>query len=377
MAITYGSGAALQDQIAINVTGVAYSSLTALEKTRLDGTYSGSLTNGAAKEALDEVELWAQWLNMAGAASAPDKWVTWFIALASYKFALLCRPDRAEMLLKAAKDAQRTCLTSFSRKLITYDPGTGADTEAFDLTYQSVRYHVVNHVARLDPPLMVPIESIDSATHSVQKELWCGYKWSFRKRFITLTITAAAPTVPTNDLSSPETFQQSATRRWYYSDAESAGSRWIEQLDADRFAQMRARYGSETGRPAFCHVTQSGDTKVWNFVPLPDDTYTATGFCYIAPAANPVTASGAGDTVPFAKFPSVFRPLIRELVLAYVLKEFNRDPTGERWDKTIDRVSALASEYEDQGEMDDEGIVRDVYGDAVGINGYNSVGGSL
>jgi len=372
MSITYSAN--LQSQIAINVTGVDNSSLPSTDKTRLDGTWTtGSLSYGAAKEALDEVEMYAQWLNMAGATAAPDKWLTWFIALASYKFAVLCRPERAELFGKSAERAFLACMRSFSRKAIDADPddGTTGTLEAWSLTQQTIRYHVVSHCAHLDPPLYVPIENIDAATDSVHNELWCGYKWSFRKRFITLTITSASPTAPTNTLSG-ETFMASATRRWYYSDTDSGGNLSFETVDDDAFARLRARWGSETGRPVYAYVTQSGATKVWNFVPLPDTTYTATGFCFIAPPDSPTSAT---DTATFAKYPTPFRPLIKDMVLAKVLKEHQRD--GGMWDKQVERVTALATEYEDQGEMDDEQSVRDVYGDASSINGHNAIGGSL
>lgn len=352
-ALAYSS--ALQNRIAGLLFGSTYSNLTADQKTLLDGTSSASPpTTGVAKDAWDEVQKWSQWVDLSGGQAADDA-ERWFVNQAAAYMALQMRPDRLEQFERVAKREFVSYIRAFSRKSITYSPG--ADTEAWSLTTQNIRYYVINryvHERKPEDWMMIPIELIDSAIQKCLMLLWNGYNWPFRRRQVTMTVTTASAV--TFNLSGSETFLSFASRDAYFDDSDSSGAMLMSWANADEMAALIAVRESQsmTGRPQRFRFERTSSGNTWQFYPTPDQTYTARCEVFIA---GPGTPSSASDATPYSLFPDTCRPLIRELVYYEVVGDFTRR------DAVLAQFEDYVPRFTDVGGVDTDQSVRDIYGD--------------
>lgn len=155
-----------------------------------------------------------------------------------------------------------------------------------------------------------------------------------------------------------ETMDSTNVRQFTYSDDTDQKLTWCS---ADDFAALRARYGSTTGRPIAFRIEVRGSTLLWHLLPLPDQAYSLFGEVIAAgPAAITVDTE---LTTQMSRFPPEFGPVIRDGVLARVLKAHNL-PDGEtKWAEVKIQADNLLAVYEDTGRSDDEQAIRDVYHD--------------
>lgn len=177
------------------------------------------------------------------------------------------------------------------------------------------------------------------------------------------------PLFPAMEIATGETFAGVASR-WLTYDGNQTG--WpsspydrMRYVDVTRMAELKAQYGSNTGRPAFFHIEDHGAAGgvvqyKWQLVPITDQSYTARGAVYIQPPDLPTSATAGALT----QLPTQFLALIPDLVLGKVLKDHNAVGWEESWKTAMDEVEALARTYASLGDAEDERMVgADVYMD--------------
>jgi hypothetical protein len=349
MAIAYTS--AIQNRASLLVFGAEYSTLRAYEKVLLDNTWaSGGLTGGVAKDALQVVQQFAQWAEMAGSATAPDDFEAWFVSEIAYRAVQSARPQLRPQFKSDRDDAMENALQSFTRTQIT------ANSLSTSLTATDIRQHVISSLVRIRPLRYVPIEQIDRATMWCLNNLWNRTKWSFRQRLVTATIATDETVTITAGLESGETISDILTNNLYIEGSTREMLRWVS---VDEMVQLRALTVQTTGRPRLFRTTKVGSTITWKFYPIPDTTYTIR---FGALTAGPTLPSGAPSTT-ITQFPAEFHPTIRDFVLAKVMQESQIPGGQEAMARVEDDIGRHLAFYDDIGEPDALQTPRDVYGD--------------
>lgn len=217
MAYTYSSN--IQNRIAHAVFGVAYSSLDAVQKAALDGTWTtGSLASGHAFDALTEITQIANWFEQAGATSAPQAWEGWHVWDTAMRLAVTYRPERYQ----AYKDQREVAIDSLLDSFTLRDPtGTfSSSNTSVALTVNGLRFYVLNACARrkesgtnsgLRRRIFPPIDLIDSEIQWVLNYVYNKEFWNFRKRQVMVIIrvfpfTGATWTESTKAISTSSAF---------------------------------------------------------------------------------------------------------------------------------------------------------------------------
>ncbi len=200
VSLTYTS--AHQDRIALLLHECLYTNLSAAQKALIDNT--STTPGGIALDCLTILKQYAQWIDAAGGTTAPDVWEQWLVAMVVARAGQSLRPDRVAMYRRDEAYARAAAIEAFSRKAVTYDPGS--DTEVFTATYQTFRYHVLSNTTKRKPPIWFSPETIDAATNYVVNNVWNGQDWNFRRRQVTMsiktvTVTGATYTNGTKTLS--------------------------------------------------------------------------------------------------------------------------------------------------------------------------------
>lgn len=348
MPLTYS--ATLQTQIASRVFSLAYSGLTAVQKTLIDGDNATTPADGSsAAMALVVLRQYADMYEMAG-ATIPDEFSAWFVCETAWRAIVTANPQREPEFRRLRDMTMEAALSAFARVGVT-----DSNSEATTLNLQNIRYHVVSSLLRMRPPVSVSAEQVDNATRWALQALWNRANWNFRRRFITATIGTDSTFTVTAGLESGETVDKLLTRRLYHDDGSA-----IIWASADVMARRKA-VSTTTGRPTMFRVRDTGTTRTWQWDPSPDAAYTVKGEALVG---GPGDWSNLADTTPFVRFPVDFHPTIRDLVLMKVLRDVGRineaDFLGRQADEAVER---LLPEFQDVGEPDNDFAVRDVYGD--------------
>lgn len=194
MAFSYSQN--IQNRIAIELFGVQYSSLDTVQKIGIDGNWTtGSLSTGAAFDALTYIAQIANNFEMAGSTSAPQVWESWLVAKTAYELAPTYRPDRTGML----RDKMEVAIDGFLDAYTRIDPtGTFASSNISQTTdVNGIRAYVINHCARrkesgvntgMRRRLFIPVDTIDSHIQWVLNFIYNKEPWNFRKREVSVII---------------------------------------------------------------------------------------------------------------------------------------------------------------------------------------------
>lgn len=370
MALTYS--AAIQNRIAVLVFGIEYSALASADKLLLDNNWTTGAVGGVVGDVLQTLGEYAQFVTLDGTRNPPDQWESWWVALSAKRVGANARPDRMTFLKEVEEDAAATAIDLYLRNSTTYNPASV--TEAQDLTVQSIRNYVWLQCVRRKPRIFPSAESIDTAIFDVINHIWNHADWVFRRRRVTLTVpTSGTPAgnPVTDTLSGGETIGNFNTRMLWYTDGGGA----VQWVSADGAAMMKASFLLTKGRPQFVRAQQSSGTWSFEWFPEPDASYTLYAEVNVA---GPGFPSSATDTTVFAKFPTPFRTIIKEAVLAKVLINLDARDGVQMWQRTQDAIDRLLPKYADIGELGADVSVRDVYGDAQALTGFqNRLGGGL
>lgn len=185
-------------------------------------------------------------------------------------------------------------------------------------------------------------------------------------------------------LTSAETFHSVATREFCYSDSTGRGSTLTWAKDGTQMSQRRAidSDGTTTGRPTAFRFENNAalsnsakvDVFAWTHSPIPDTTYYASGEVYVK---GPTVTSLSATTTAMARFPAEFDHVIKDAVLAEVLRHHG-DPQGrEMWADVEEEIKTLLPQFCDVGVQDDDNGVRDVYQDFDQCDSAGVWGGGL
>ena len=182
-------------------------------------------------------------------------------------------------------------------------------------------------------------------------------------------ITCSAVTTSIFGLGASETFDTFSSRRFYYTDSSYAEVGWA---NADDISKMLSSPTAVPGRPQVFRHERRAAFNVFQFYPIPDQAYQGRFEANIAP---PAAASSASDTAPFDAFPSALRPIIRDMVLARVLRLYNVPGWTEAWASASDQLEISAPQYDRRGEPEQEQKVRDAVQDPYQMGLSNQFGG--
>lgn len=171
-------------------------------------------------------------------------------------------------------------------------------------------------------------------------------------------------------LTSSEKFAAVASREFVYSDATGPGCSLTWSKDGTTMSANRAWDAANvtTGRPSRFrfenNATGTGannaDVFAWTHSPIPDQTYYAKGEVYVK---GPTVTTLAATTAEMARFPAEFDHVIKDLVLAEVLRHYGAPEARELSATAEKEVETLLPQFCDVGVQDDEQEVRDVYDD--------------
>lgn len=184
---------------------------------------------------------------------------------------------------------------------------------------------------------------------------------------------------------SGESFDSTASRKFFYTDSANYGVNTLKWLDATQMDQAKTVFGTPTGRPQFFRTEiQPSDAVKLHLSPFPDDDYVLKGSVWVT---GPGTPSSATDTAVFDKFPSEFFTVIRDMVLARVLMNYGASDAERVWGRSVEQVERLLPIYTDQGTPSRMHGILDVYNDRAMqfgagwggplSSGYNGGGGTL
>lgn len=447
MAFAYSTN--IQTRIAQTVFGVNYSSLDAVQKSAVDGTWTtGSLATGHAFDALTQIYQIANYFEMAGATSAPQAWESWLVWETACKLAKTYRRDSLAGWELEREKAIDILLDSFTLSAPTAAFSSSNDSQK--ITVQGLRYFVLNHCARrkeagtntgMRRRIFPPIDMIDSYIQTVLNTVYNKEHWSFRKRDVVLTIkhlatvtagtwvestktltqtgaftnllltngpamvlvkdgtgaytgeyqvaskTSANAIVLTTSLStanvdlstadieadlffldfrgllSGESIDAVASRRFYYqNDSSTVGSRQrLNWVDSTEMNAAKAYNSTTQGQPGVFRIeNQPATVRSWRLAPFPDGDYTLNGSVYVS---GPGTPSSVSDTTIFDKFPAEFGPVIRDMVLAEVLRASNASDARVFLSKAEETMAVLLPSFVDQGPQTRLTTTEDAYND--------------
>ena len=346
----------MQDRVALLLHEQTYSALTTNQKAVIDGSGSGLNTaapGGVAGDAFKMVGMWNQWLTQAGLTTIGDYLEPWVVDETCWRAARVIRPDRYQMFRDSATFTQRQAMESFEDTPI--DASANVSATSYAKTLQSLRKYAVTYLKSLDPPVYISMDAIDQAAQSVVQHVWNIKHWTFKRREVVLSIDTSSNVTVTSGLAVGETIDELATLFLYYTDSSGEGM-MIEWAGADMMASQRARANVSSARPQYFRARGQGSTRVWQFWPTPDATYTVRTEVWIE---GPTNFTSATTTTILDMFPNEFIPVIRRATLAEALRMTGRAAGAQMWNDANQEIDRLLVMFEAQGVPTQRTTVRD------------------
>ena len=321
---------------------------------------------GIAGEALRIVNDWSQWFTDAGAPNTtPDNWDHWFVAEASYRFALSQRPDRAPEFKRNTEIARENAWRSYTETALN-------STTVMDGTYtlKDLRLYVGQNMSRQKNPIMVPVSIIDKEIDYCVRWLWQRNNWNFRRRACTASISTAS--VVTWGLSTTESFDSIASLKLWYTDTSGSVCSWG---NADVLGANLANANATAGRPGMFRMQKDVSGATWQFSPQPDQEYTVRGEVFIACPAIPTTST---SSTPFSAFPTDFNYILRDLVLSKIKQGFpDTEAEGRSLEaRVMTQIEQLAPSYDGRGTPEAQQFVAIGDADLISMSGNIGYGGN-
>jgi len=183
-------------------------------------------------------------------------------------------------------------------------------------------------------------------------------------------------------LPSGETLNGIANLKLHYQSADKTSIEWS---NSDRMIASLSDSNQTTGTPAAFRLEKNTDTLTWHFFPIPDTAYTVNfdGLIALPGTSTSGVPTSATDTVPFAKFPREFIPIMKQLVLGRCL--IAKGITAKVWDAAVEEIDTAGLAYDDKADIAaSQNVVRDANHDvehmrstAWGYGYSGSLGGGL
>lgn len=330
MALTFSTD--VRDQVCLILRGRVYSALNSPDQTAIAGTH------GAGPRALAKIQRWAHFLQMDGSDTAPDGWERWLIHEAANEAATFLRPEIRDDLRRAAIDAQRDALQTYTRAEID---GTAPNDVATD-DIGAVRRYIVSRCARLDPVCLPEPDIVDSCIKDVLTRLWNDADWKFTQRVAVLTIATDQTVTAKDEADGDITVDRIVDQELRYNNGQ--GSCLV--VDRDEILRWRSRQDPSTGQPLYVHLQKNGSDIQYLFEPKPDQQYVVRATVKVR---TPTMTNASQLTTAIASFPHEFQPLIRRFAHAQVLLEMGRREGQVLLARVEEDLAALAPDYDSPG----------------------------
>ena len=374
---------AIRELVCYQAFGKAYASLTTAEANYLDNSNSVAVPTsspaGIAGVALGFCRQYAQWYEELGTSTSAVP-TTWDHVLIAEVVARTVPYFRAEKTQAAMQERSRAWLAAFETHAV--EDFAFSATGIYDTSgkHSNLRLHVIRHCLRRADKrnyLFPSPATVDAAISWARSHLWNRTNMPFRQRLIQITIpTASSGSAPTLTFAGSEVFDSLASRWLVYdstNDSTSGPYERIRYCTATEAIEMRASYGSETGRPEYFHIEDRGNgSYYWHWFPAPDAQYTcrAAVFCRL-----PTASATATDSIT-SVFPPEYETLIGDLALAKVLKDHAAIGWEAAWKTAMDEVEVYAASVGDPNEAAGaEGLsMGDVYQDHMTAQRYGGEG---
>ena len=369
---------AIRDIVCYQAFGKAYTDLRTDEKAYLDATNTPtaptSSPGGIAGVSLGFCRQYAQWFEELGTSTSavPTTWDHVVIAETVSR----CAPwFRGEKSKDAELHRNRAWLSAFETHAVEDFAFSATGIYDTSAKHSNLRLHIIRHCLRRGDKrnyLFPSPAAVDAAIAWARAHLWNRANLPFKMRQIPITInTASAGSAPTLTFAGSEVFDSVASRWLTYND-DSASAATVIYTDPQRImyasatqcVELKARFGTETGKPRFFHIEdRGGGTYYWRFFPEPDQAYTVRAAVY---TRIPTASTTATDSIS-SIFPPEYETLIADLALAKVLKDHAAMGWQPAWDTAMDQVEQLAASVSDPNEAAaTEGLAMgDVYGDSM------------
>lgn len=178
--------AVIQSKIARRLMLQDYSAADADQKAVIDGTWaSGSLTDGAAEDAMAYLGDYAKWLyTPVSAGGVPPEWEAWFVARTVWLAGQIIRPERVDLYRKIEQEEAQRCISAYCSST-----PQGTSVGGTTASIASMRTFVIGSAVRRTPPIFVDPADIDAATIKVIRDVWNRADWNFKRRAVTMTVT--------------------------------------------------------------------------------------------------------------------------------------------------------------------------------------------
>lgn len=340
------SDANVRDQVALRLTDRAHSALTTEQTTVISGT------SGAIERALTQIRRWSQFFSGQGSdlASTPDDWLPWLVDLASYEGSMTLRPDLSAAYRTKALESQRIAFASYSRAEI--DSASGTDELGFTLS--SLRLYIASRCVKRGDPVYPDISSVDSAIDYTIKRVWNDAEWRFAQRMAVLTIATNQTVTVEDEAGNPLALDRIVGTQIHLED----GLGPVDSVDRDVLLRHRSGQQPNTGQPWCFHLEKSAGDVTFQFIPKPDQIYTARAMIQIKTPS--ITNPSTFDST-MALFPPEFVNIIRDMAYAKVLYDIGVADGARLISAAAQDLGGLVDEYDTPGgkpERSAEGIWR-------------------
>ena len=263
----------------------------------------------------------------------PESWSAWFVNEAAMQASPAFPTAEATEIRRSLLAAKRDAIISYSRD--THDTATDGDIGAF--TRQSIRADVVvNALRQQRGALYLEPKMIDAVTEDVVSEVWNEADWSFKQKLVTLTIA----TNGTVTVSDSHAIDKIIGDRFGYDPAFGG-----ECISVDYETMLKYKATDTTaGKPAYFYLTRDADALAWIFERGIDQEYTAKALVTIR---TPSMTSEATMDSGLALFPTDFRPVIRDRVLATCMLRAGRAGVANPlMESTTSKLAGLLARYD-------------------------------
>jgi len=333
----YAYSAAIQDEVALKLSGRSFSALTTDQKKMIDGNATPpTVTSGAVKRAEDVISEWAEYLTYDPSAGIPTEWTGWVVALAALKAASRFSTADQSALRREEAMARADALTTYNDT----DLDSTADTDPYLVSAVEFRRFVVSNCMALERrPLLPTPRQIDTAIVEILHETWDMADWSFRRQGVTLTIGTDSSVTVDPDV----TIDRLATSKIVYvgsSTNTSGGS--AQEVDALTMQRLLAR-SLQDGRPQYFRLTDTDSGVSWVFDRTPDQEYTAKAEV-IKQIGDLTTPTELGTAA--ALFPTKFQPYLRKKILATVLENASRYVEAGQLERECDELAENLHQFD-------------------------------
>jgi hypothetical protein len=361
MSITYDADH--RDQIALLLGRGAYSDLKSSQQDAIDDS-TLSPPGGAVARALNTLGQYANMYEADDTTTIPDTWLTWFIAETVMQAAPAFPSSDATELRRNLVTAKRDALVAHARQ--AFDNTDNGDIGAF--TIASIRADtMVNALRQQRGSLFLEPSMIDAAIEEVVSEVWNDADWSFKRKQVTLTIATSGAVSSSDSVLVDKIIGD----RLYY---DSAFGGTCQSVDYETILDYKSS-DTSAGKPQYFHLLRDGDDLEWVFDRTPDQEYTAKA---LVTAQTPAMTSYATMNAGLALFPSDFRAVVKNRVLATCLMRAGRyGVANPLFDETTTKMISLLARYDDPGGQMEQSEVHGVYQQGLGWNPGHIGGGGV